>query len=46
MTIPRKLKTLKKHGSILGDGSMFRLLCWRVPYVPKILVMGQSNGSF
>jgi hypothetical protein len=29
-----------------GEGSIFRLLCWGVPHVPKILVMGQSNDSF
>jgi len=35
-----------KHASILGMGSIFRLLCQGVPHVPKKLVMGQSNGSF
>ncbi len=35
-----------KHASILGRGSIFRLLCQGVPHVPKNLVMGQSNGSF
>jgi hypothetical protein len=29
-----------------GVGSTFRLLCWGVPYVPKTLMVGQSNGSF
>jgi len=35
-----------KHVSILGRGSIFKLLCQGVPHVPKNLVMGQSNGSF
>jgi hypothetical protein len=35
-----------KHISILEEGSVFRLLCWGVPHVPKIMGMGQSNGSF
>jgi len=30
----------------LVEGSMFKLLCWRMPHVPKKMVMGQSNGSF
>jgi hypothetical protein len=30
----------------LVEGSMFKLLCWRMPHVPKKLVMSQSNGSF
>jgi hypothetical protein len=30
----------------LWEGNKFRLLCWGVPNVPKILVMGQSNGFF
>jgi hypothetical protein len=37
---------LTKHASILGEGSIFWLLCWGAPNVPKILVMGQSNSSF
>jgi hypothetical protein len=28
------------------EGGKFRLLCWGVPNFPKLLVMGQSNGSF
>jgi len=38
--------SLTKHASILGDGSLSRLLCAGVPHIPKILIMGQSNGSF
>jgi hypothetical protein len=29
-----------------GVGSKFRPQCWGMPNVPKILVMGQWNGSF
>jgi len=39
---------MTKHASILGRElsiSVSRLPCWGVPCVPKILVMGQSNGS-
>ncbi len=28
------------------DKCRFRLLCWGVPHVRKVLVVGQSNGSF
>jgi hypothetical protein len=31
-----------KHVSILGEGSVFRLLCWGVPHIPKILVMANQ----
>jgi hypothetical protein len=38
---------MTKHAIIFGGvGSIFRLPCWGVPHVPKILVMDQSNGSF
>jgi hypothetical protein len=38
------LSAKKKTGLCFyfGEGSMSRLLCWAVPNVPKILVMGQS----
>jgi hypothetical protein len=39
-------RTIRKHASILGEGNVFRLLCWGVLHVPKILVLGQSNSSF
>jgi hypothetical protein len=39
-------RTIRKHASILGKGNVFRLLCLGVLHVPKILVLGQSNGSF
>jgi hypothetical protein len=35
-----------KVNSYFWEGGKFRLLCWGVPNVPKLLVMGQSNGSF
>jgi hypothetical protein len=35
-----------KNCVILGKNCIFRPLYWGVPHVPKILVMGQSNGSF
>jgi hypothetical protein len=31
-------RTIRKHASILGEGNVFRLLCWGVLHVPKILV--------
>jgi len=29
-----------------GEGSILRFLCWGVPHAPKILVVGQSSGSY
>jgi hypothetical protein len=29
----------------LVEGSVFKLICWRMLYVPKKLVMGQSIGD-
>jgi hypothetical protein len=31
---------MKKLDSIFGEGSIFRLLCWREPHIPKILENG------
>jgi hypothetical protein len=36
---------MTKRASIIGEGSLSRLLCWGVPHIPKRLVVGQSNGS-
>jgi hypothetical protein len=36
-------ESMTKYASILGRDT-FRHLCWGVFHVPKILVMGQSNG--
>jgi hypothetical protein len=45
---PGRRGIMTKHASILGSGaSMSRLPCWGIiPHVSKLLVMGQSNGSF
>ncbi len=36
----------KPKSSYFGKGSIFMLLCWGVPNVPKILLIDQSNSSF
>jgi hypothetical protein len=37
---------LDKTCFYLREGSIFWLLCWGVPRVSKISMVGQSNGSF
>jgi hypothetical protein len=37
---------MTKHASILGQGAIFRLLCWEVHLVPNNICNGPSNGSF
>jgi hypothetical protein len=42
---PKGSMTKHTFGERWREGSKFRLQCWGVPNVPKILVMGQWNGS-